>query len=283
MPVLNLLDGKFVSPFWPPIGPSWETLIYKTTAPENSKSLIYLSHQSRYRSYNTNIAKNGKDRWPIQPKLSLLLSFSYLSSYMYTLYLVSHCALSLLDISLNSITTRLPAYTITVWSYSFCRDSAGPWLTVPPQTIVLTVLIRWRLLAKCPPWLTRLRYGLERTSLHFQMTSKSTLSLRVIYTAASNEDTVSIEGVDLHGVDDTEAELRPGQDHENQQKQLPPSNSCPAAAIKNLYSVAVEMSSHIPVDLKFEVGGTIWLDGHSRLFLIADEIFAASRKNIDWT
>ena len=113
------------------------------------------------------------------------------------------------------------------------------------------------------------------------MTSKSTLSLRVIYTAASNEDTVSIEGVDLHGVDDTEAELRPGQDHENQQKQLPPSNSCPAAATKNLYSVAVEMSSHIPVDLKFEVGGTIWLDGHSRLFLIADEIFAVFRRSID--
>ena len=133
----------------------------------------------------------------------------------------------------------------------------------------------------CPPWLTRPRYGLELTSLHSQMTSKSTLSLRVIYTAASNEDTVSIEGVDLHGVDDTEAVLRPGQAHENQQKQLPPSNPYPAAAIMNLHSVAVEMSSPIPGDLKFEVGGIIWLDGHSRLFLIADEIFAAFRRNID--
>ena len=62
---------------------------------------------------------------------------------------------------------------------------------------------------------------------------------------------------------------------------LPPSNSYPAAAIVNLYSVVVEMYSHIPGDLKFDVGGIIWLDGHSKLFLIADEIFAAFRRNID--
>ena len=122
----------------------------------------------------------GTDHRPTYQNTSLVMVFSYFPSHKYTLYFsLALCKVlprqipgldqSETDCIHNDRLVRILLLSLN-WSPADCVS----------QTIVLTVLMKWRLLVRSTSWMTRLRYSLEPTSLPLQLTPKSSLIFWII-------------------------------------------------------------------------------------------------------
>ena len=112
----------------------------------------------------------GTDHRPTYQNTSLVMVFSYFPSHKYTLYFsLALCKVlprqipgldqSETDCIHNDRLVRILLLSLN-WSPADCVS----------QTIVLTVLMKWRLLVRSTSWMTRLRYSLEQISLPFHLT-----------------------------------------------------------------------------------------------------------------